>query len=103
MKFKKGGCWESKEFNIVANYIVHDSCLEEKIKTLRQFKAHFCKHVHSYEERVHDHYDEELYCEKWKSFSAIIPFAVIGKSASDNCATGICAECIIEGMKKIRK
>lgn len=98
MKFKTGGCWESQDFDIVENEEITYGKMfvgpDPNLTALEEFKSLCCKHAHSF---------KEVKGKDYKDYTAIIPFTVEKFYEGSFHATGVCAECIAEGLKEMKK
>ena len=101
MKFEKGGCWEYPEFEIREDKEISSSGFSgiSKKKGMERFEEQCCAHAHSLRVKVDKRPDGST----WDEYVAIVPFVVIEDNEGGHNSTGVCAECVSEGLEKMKK
>lgn len=87
IKFPMGGL-EDPEFEIIHD-CEHESSIVEQA----------CKHAHSFSQVKHTTWDKQVYyTHKW-----IVPRVAATSNEGGHNGTGICIDCILEGIAHVRK
>lgn len=89
IKFKEGGMWEFNDWKVVINC----ECSESGGIVP-------CKHCHSERIKEHKQDDGSIWLKEkvW-----ICPYVVVVHNESGFNSTGICLDCILEAVEKIKK